>query len=521
MVSMSELKKWEKRIAEKPPRLVKEELEKALEKAKIPERLFLLCYLCEVTEKLGDYVLQYKTAHEAVSILRTGGNFLPKQWISNLHVIFAHSAMLLGEFDVCEKEYLQAVETKQTLHEKLDIMTSYILASHYQSYDSAIIWKRQQMYAGLIENIQPLPPVTRVQQAKIRVGYLSPNFHRHAMFPIYLCFFAAYNRKEFSVTGYQLNCYADECTRKLKNLADGWREVYDLSYEEIARLIREDEIDILVDLASHLAGTGLPVLAFRPARVHISGLGSLCSTGVKAVDYYITDEAADPPGLHDAYFAETPLYLPAQFSYSAPVNAPEVTGAPCRRNGYITLGVFQFTPKITEPMLQIWKDILTALPSARLLLKSGLLNNSAYRDIFLTRLQKCGLPLERVDLECESGYEEYMQRLQSVDIMLDTYPYTGGSTTLDALYMGVPTVTLYGERRNTRFGLSILRCVGLDELAADSPDGYRQRVIALAGDWEVLDLLHRNLRNMMMKSDSCPERYMKHVENAYRQMLGR
>ena len=497
-------------------------LQKALSKARGKQRLIFLCYLCETAEKLGDFVLQYQAANEAVGMLEQYGHTLPRWWISNLHVICAHSAMMLGKFAECEQEYLKGAQNKETLQEQLDIMTSYVLASHYQTYSSAEIWQRQQRYAKLIEQIKPLPPLPADHKygQKIRIGYISPNFHRHAMYPIYYGFFAHHDGDNFSVIGYQLNSYTDSYTQRIRNLADEWRDVSAMSHEDIAKLVRADKIDILVDLASHLANTGLPVLAYRPARVHISGLGSICTSGISAVDYFITDKVVDPPGLHDDYFAEKPLYMPAQLAYAGLEGAPKPQGTPCLRQGYIQFGVFQLFTKVTDEMLLVWKEIMDKLPTSRLLLKSTSFDNDALAEFIYNRLKNLGLPMERIDFEGDSPYEEYLKRLQDVDILLDTYPYTGGSTTLDALYMGVPTVTLYGERRGTRFGYSILKSVGLEELAVNNKEDYSKRVINLVRDEELLDLLHKNLRQMMQKrAELSPKKYVHDLERAYVQIL--
>ena len=497
-------------------------LQKALVVIQGKQRLIFLCYLCEVAEKMGDFVLQYQAAHEAVGMLTRYAADLPAWWVSNIHVICAHSAMMLGKFDECEQEYWQGAETKGNLREQLDIMTSFILVSHYQPYDSAEIWRRQQVYARLINQIKSLPPVQSMRNRgdKIRIGYISPNFHRHAMYPIYYGFFAYYNRDRFFVTGYQLNAYTDEYTRRIVELADEWRDVSAMEQADIAKLVRADKIDILVDLASHLAHTGLPVLAYRPAGVQVSGLGSICTTGIAAVDYFITDAVVDPPGMHDAYFAEKPLYMPAQFAYAGLEQTPLPQGAPVCRLGYIQFGVFQLFTKVTDEMLLVWKRIMNELPTSRLLFKGTSFNSDALAEFIYNRLEKLGMPLERIDFEGDSPYEDYLKRLQDVDIMLDTYPYTGGSTTLDALYMGVPVVTMYGERRGTRFGYSILKSVGLEELAVNNADDYIRRVIDLAQDEELLDLLHRNLRQMMQKSDALsPVKYTRCLEDYYQQML--
>ena len=428
----------------------------------------------------------------------------------------AYQALKHGDYVRAEQAYLTAGQTADSLPDRLDALSSYLLASQYSDYDTAEICRRQEEYAKQLAQIKPLPAAgTRSRHKdKLRIGYLSPDFRNHAMFPIYYGLFACYDREHFHVTGYQLNARADAFTREIKKQASDWRMVAGLSVEDIAQLIRNDEIDILVDLAGHSVGSGLPVLAYRPAPVQISGLGSLCTTGLKAVDYFITDEICDPPGLHDDYYKEKLLYMPCQFSYAGRNDVPSSSAAPFRKNGFIQLGCFQEYTKINDETLAAWREILYLLPEAKLLFKSIPFELPDIKKAAYERMAGAGLPMERVTLE--AGDENYMQRMLDVDLMLDTYPYTGGRTTLDALYMGVPVVTRYGERRNTRFGYSILHSLGLEELAASNREGYVERVVSLAGNGELLDLLHKNLRQMMYKSAALsPRKYTQALEAHY------
>lgn len=496
-------------------------LQLALREKQLPRRLQYLCFLSEAADKNGDFVLHYNSCREAVDMLKNYQEELSDFWLMNMHNSLAHAAVDLGYYDECEQEYLAALQCTDDIDHWLNAYSAYLLISHYKPYTTAEIWQRQQIYAqNIAEHIKPLPPLPAKldKDSKIRVGYLSPDFHRHAMFPIYYGFFACFDKARFAVIAYQLNDYADEYTGMIRNLADEYYDVHGLPMAEIARKIRSDDIDILVDLASHSSNTGLPVLAYRPARIHISGLGSLCTAGFSAVDYYITDEIVDPPGLHDAYFAEKPLYMQAQFSYTGTSGLPVSAGAPCLNKGYIQFAVVQNYRKLNNEMLSVWKEILEQVPDSRLLIKSVSFFSKSLLQEAKKRLAALELPMERLDFE--SATANYMERYLDIDIILDTYPYPGGSTTLDALYMGCPVLTLYGERRNTRFGYSILHSVGLDELAVDNVESYVQKAVVLANDKELLDILHKNLRKMMKNSSALsPRNYVSEIEQKYRQMI--
>ncbi len=494
-------------------------LQKALQKRHGADKRLLLewlCYLSQAADSDRDYDLAYKSIHEAAALLPLAGKSFSQDWHYNVHIGCGFASLVTARYAECEQEYYLAGKCQVSMSQKLDAMSSYLLASHYQTHTTAEIFRRQLEYGEMAKRITPLPPVKDKKKPgeKIRIGYLSPDFRHHAMFPVLYGLFSCRDAGHFEVVGYQNNPFSDAYTEKLREWADEWHDISALSLPEAAKKIRQDNIDILVELASHAKSSGLPVLAYRPARVHISGLGSLCSTGMQAVDYYLTDETVDPPGLHDPYFTETPLYLPAQFAYAGRSDVPVPQGAPCKKKGYIQLAVMQYYPKITDEMLLVWRAILAKLPNARLLIKSIPFVSDSLLDMAYSRMRSLGLPMERIDLE--AGDNEYMERMLDVDILLDTYPYPGGSTSLDALYMGVPVITLYGERRNTRFCYGILKSIGLEELAADNVTGYMERVINLANERELLDLLHLQIRRMMTNSKvMSPQSYTKNLEQAY------
>ena len=354
---------------------------------------------------------------------------------------------------------------------------------------------------------------------KIRIGYISPDFRQHVMYGFYYYMLFGYNRGLFHVTCYSLSEVQDAYTRSIQDVVEGWRLAASLSLDELADAIRQDNIDILVDLAGHSTGSGLPVFALRPAPVQISGLGWMETTGFAATDYLLTDKYLDgeAEGYH-SYLCEKPLFLSSQFCYRAADGLPDAGPAPCLKNGYITFGSFNSYHKITDEMVAVWSRILQQVPESRLLLKCQVFLDESMQHEMAERFAEHGIESWRLLLEPTSS--DYMQRYLEIDIALDTYPYTGGGTTLDALYMGVPVVSRYGNRRSSRFGLSILANAGLPWLAVSDVQVYMDLAVALAGDRELLNDLHLGLRNLLGRSNVMNGRkYMRELEKQYVALL--
>lgn len=308
----------------------------------------------------------------------------------------------------------------------------------------------------------------------------------------------------------------DDCTKSLQEMVDDFRFCHKMSPLEIATMLKEMRIDIAVDLAGYTTNTGLFLFRYRLAPVQISGLGWMESTGLEETDYLITDKRIDPP--EQSYITEKPLYLPTCFCYQQQKELPKSKKAPCMDNGYITFGSFNRVTKFTDPMLIAWREILNRVPDSKLLLKTIDFASDKTKFFIKNRLENIGIDTERVIFELPS--KDYMERYLDVDIALDTYPYCGGGTTCDALYMGVPVISMYGQRRSSKFGRSILTAAGLPELVADSPDKYVDLAINLANDWELLDVLYKNLRAILQKSTLMDGRgYAAALEKQYIKMV--
>ncbi len=400
-----------------------------------------------------------------------------------------------------------------------DAYGSWLLAHNGFPVDEGRFFELSKGFGRLFEGIQPYTHEGHLVHEKLRIGYISPDFRIHVMFHFYIAMFLAYDAEKFEIYGYHLGGKTDEITKRLAGLAKGWRMVHGCSPKEIAQMIRDDEIDILFDLAGHTMEGGLPVLACKPAPVQISGLGYMATTGLPAVDYFLTDSYVDPVGMAERYFTERLLRLTSQFCYAAPFGtALEASqGAPCRQRGWVLFGVFNAYRKYRDEMLLLWKKILERVAGSKILLKSQVLFSPAMQEEAFERFASLGFDMDRVIFE--PATTDYMQRYLDVDISLDTYPYPGGGTTCDSLYMGVPVIAKYGTRHSSRFTYSILANVGLGSLAVQTDEEYVERAVLLAEDKELLDALHRKLRRMMERSSVMDtDAYMRELEAAYQRI---
>ena len=374
------------------------------------------------------------------------------------------------------------------------------------------------LYADYKKYLSDITPFPRRFYAhdKIRIGFLSADFRNHSVMRWSWTLLTKLDKGRFDVYCYSSGNKSDVVTNYLRETAAHWRDIAALTDEQAAQLIRDDEIDILFDLSGHTAGNRLRVAAYRPASVQISGVGYMNSTGLDAMDYFLSDVhcASD-----ESYFTEKLIYLPhSHICYDAATKLEPAAAPPCLAKGYVTFGSFNQFGKMTDTVLRTWKKIFDAVPVSRLILKHAVMDSEDGKKFVIKRLESFGIDARRVELRgvTLNHFAEYAD----VDIALDTFPYTGGVTTCEALYMGVPVVSLYGDRHGTRFGLSILTNVGLGELATDSLDEYVKLAVALAGDRELLTILRTNLRGMMKRSplmDSAG--YIRDVEAAFIKIL--
>ena len=356
--------------------------------------------------------------------------------------------------------------------------------------------------------------------ARIRIGYISPDLCVHPVGRLVRPLLTQYDRTQFAVHCYA-RCAEDALSETFRAAVDVWHNIRALSAAEAAALIRRDEVDILVDLAGHTKGNSLPVLAFRPAPVQVTGIGYFNTTGLSAVDYVLSDVYVDPPGAGDDAMTEEILRLPhSHFCCTLPDDLPPVMPPPMEQRGHVTFGSFNNFNKVTDEVLCLWRQVLDAVPGARLLVKGKIFDHAEGRTIVAERLARCGIPAARVEMR---GFSRgYLAEYGDVDIALDPFPYTGGITTCEALSMGVPVVTLAGESHGARFGASLLTNAHLPELVAQTPADYVRIAAGLASDPAVLRALRMNLRTMLRHAPLTDAAgYVHDVEDAYRSIWAR
>lgn len=429
----------------------------------------------------------------------------------------------LGECRLAVDAFLQSSRMERDIKKKREEYSNAIFAANNCSGIADERW--QALYAGyrqLLQDIVPLQLPLAEQggygHKKIRVGYLSADVRRHPVAYFLRPLLEFYDRQCFQVFLYRANAEEDSVTEQLQGWAYCTRYIADMSDEEAARQIAADAIDILVDLSGHTKGNRLLVLAYKPAPVILSGIGYFNSLGMYT-DGFLSDVYCSPKETQPS-FTEKLLRLPhTHFCYSPFEEFPVINKQMAwERNGYVTFGCFNNFSKVTDEMLLVWKEILCQCPDSHLLLKHKLFDSEEGRQWTLYRLQRLELPVERVDFRGFST--EYLQEYNDIDIALDTFPYTGGLTTVEALLMGVPVVSMYGDRHGKRFGLSFLSNIGMTELATDNRTMYISLAAGLAEDKKLLKVLHGSLRSMVQKSPLMDGAgYCNDVEWMYRKLL--
>ncbi len=355
----------------------------------------------------------------------------------------------------------------------------------------------------------------------LRIGYLSAEFRRHPVMSFLRPVLTAHDREQFHVTCYADVASPDEETARLRALGHAWRDISSLSDEQLAELIRADGIDILVDLAGHTPNHRLLALARKPAPVQVTWLGYPNTTGLSTIDYRITDAWADPPGWTEHLHSERLVRLPRGFScWAPPEEAPDPGPLPAARSGRVSFGSFNFAAKITDQVVATWAQILRRAPTSRLLLKYPGLSDPGLQESFRARFRRGGVEAERLWLVGETpSFREHLRYYREVDIALDPFPYNGTTTTCEALWMGVPVVTLAGRTHAGRVGVSLLSNVGMEELIADSTEAYVRLAVELASDLDRLERLRARLRGRMARAPlTDAQGFTRTLEQAYREM---
>jgi protein O-GlcNAc transferase len=363
----------------------------------------------------------------------------------------------------------------------------------------------------------------------LRVGYVSAFFSCHTTYSFFWPLLAEHDRTVVYVTCYDSTAKPDECSARLRCSADGWRPIHGMPDDQAAALIRQDAIDILVDLSGHTGGNRLPLFALKPAPVQVTYLGYPNTTGLEAIDYRIVDAITDPPARADALHTEELIRLPRCFvAYSPPPDSGEVSPCPALRRAGFTFGSFSHPLKWNGGVIQAWAAILNSVPGSRLILHHGANSHKtaavfdALRRGVLERFAAHGVDAGRISLIGYLDQAAHFALYREIDLCLDTFPYNGTTTVCEGLWMGVPPIALTGESHVARVAASILASMGLSHFAASSPGEYVELAVSVAGDVEGLAALRSNLRGRMSDSPVMDGHGLaRAMEDAYRRIWRR
>lgn len=483
----------------------------------------------EARYNLGNTLRQLSRSDEAAEQLRLALKLRPGY--GEAHHALAVTQEALGNTHEAIGSYRRAVELRPSdpaMHSDL------LLALHYHEitgndpqalYNEHLAWARR--HAEPLYSQRSPHAVDDRNDRPLRVGYVSPDFRSHPVARLFAPALLQHDRRVVTAVCYSDVEKPDELTERLRQHADEWYDVRNLSDAQLAEKVRRDRIDILVDLTGHMALKRLLVFARKPAPVQVTCIGYPDTTGLRTIDYRISDSVHDPAGETERYHTEALVRLgPCCWCYD-PTNAdpageastPAVAPPPAdRRAGFVTFACTNRPVKITAPVLALWAQILQNVPHSRLLI----LADSGSERTLAERCRQQGIDGSRLEFAGRRSRGRFLELHNEFDVLLDTFPYNGHTTTIDALWMGVPTVSIRGRTHVSRAGASVLSAVGFRDLVATSPEGYVETAVALAQNPERLRELRSGLRQRM-KSSSLMDtsRFARALEEAFRQMWRR
>ena len=435
----------------------------------------------------------------------------------------ADALYLAGQPTGAARELLMYSEITEHPEEAAELYSKYLFMRNYRPLGNKEGRDAAQVYADML-HVTPYTHenVNRMTHRKIRIGYISPDFRQHSVSYFLPPLLRYFNDDQFIVFCYALG-RTDAITQKLRTRRTTWRDLRAYPPQAAAQRIVADKIDILVDLSGHSQDNALPIMAYRPAPVQISGIGYTNTTGLRTVDYFLSDEVCVPPGdtLAASGFTEKILRLPHSHFCYAPeeIRTMPIDGrdAPVRTNHYVTFGSFNNFAKVTDEILLLWRSILETVRDARLVIKGKICSIDSGIEIVKQRLSVVGCDLSRIEFRPYSP--DYLEQYRDIDIALDTAPYNGGLTTCEALYMGVPVISLRGRTHGARFGASILTNAGVRELVVENGLNYVRRAVQLAESPSLIEAYHMGLRDNMKRSPLMDMKgYMRELEAAYQRI---
>ena len=422
----------------------------------------------------------------------------------------------LGRLDEAEASYRQALQIKPDhakAHSNLLFSLNYSF-HHPASYNFAEARQYGDKIGRQITS-RFTAWLCAKQPERLRIGFVSGDFRNHPVGYFLESLLTQLDSTAVELFAYPTNHNADEFTARIKPHFAAWKPLFGLNDETAARLIHSDGIHVLIDLSGHTGYNRLPMFAWKPAPVQVSWLGYFATTGVAEIDYLIAD-AWTLPETEEAYFTEKIWRLPeTRLCFTRPEIDMEVSSLPALLNGYVTFGCFNNLTKMNDDVVTLWSRVLVAVPGSRLFLKAKQLMEASVRQRVIERFAEHGIDASRLIMEEAESREKYLAAYRQVDIALDPFPYPGGTTSVESLWMGVPVLTLSGERFLPRQGIGILMNAGLPEWIAVDADDYVKCATSHAADLQRLAKLRAGLRQRLQASPVMDaQRFAFHFEAA-------
>ena len=474
----------------------------------------------EALNNVGQSLIHLSQPNAAIPPLKQALEIEPQSIPANYN--YAYALHLSGHHQDAYPIFRSLIERAPDMHLIHDTLLMCLSYDHAltpeEIFEEHLDWARRHEVPRqkLIKPLTNQPDPDR----KLKIGYVSTDLGRHSVGHMTRSTITAHNKDAFEVYYYSGRALEDDITERFKESADGWRSTLGMSETALADQIRTDGIDILIDLNGHTAGSRLTVFAQKPAPVQVTWIGYCDTSGLESVDYILMDPMTTPPEL-DHLFSETVIRLPeTRFCFSPPEYAPPVSQLPALTNGYITFASFNNLQKVNETVIDAWSQILHRVPNSKLIINWKTLREPQRCEKLASEFAQRGISANRLDLrQGASSGAGVLGEYSEVDIALDTFPYSGGITTSEALWMGVPVVSLLGDRAVARQSASIITAAGEPETVATTVDQYIDIAAHLAGDLGKLYADRKTRRQRMETSPLCDaKRFLPHLESAYREM---
>lgn len=470
---------------------------------------------------LGSCLMELGDFEEAIQSYTQALEIVPSY--REAHVNMSAALSNLGRIDAAVKQCRSALKNNpewETLHSNM-----LFLLAHSAETDPAEVFAEHLQFAEQFEAKHrqnwPCHANERDPERRLRIGFLSADFNNHAVahFVIPVIEHLAQSPR-LELLAYYNSTLDDFVTDRIRGLMGTWRHVVALTHEQLAQQIIDDQIDIMIDLSGHTGNNRMLTLARKPAPLQATWVGYPMTTGLQAIDYYLTDRFFSPPGLLDHHFTEKLLCLPACAPFLPSHDAPPLSQAPAYENNYITFGSFNRANKLNPTVIARWAKLLHAIPTSKMLLAA--MSGDYIREKVSAWFAAEGIAADRLSFHPRTNTREYLALHRLVDVCLDTFPYTGGTTTFHAAWMGVPTLTMTGPTLPSRAGAAIISHMGLDAFVATDDEDFVNKGKFIADNILFLATLRLGMRTRMANSPmGQPEIIAKGLENGLRTMWQR